>query len=123
MAKEFSITNLELKGIYLSVKNSKDLPDEVKKNFISRIDEYFESLDKQRIEIVAKYSRKDSEGDPIIVINLEGKKVYDVPDEELPNVQKEVQKIVDAAYNLVLQEGEEDIEKFIDLLIRESRTK
>ena len=123
MAKEFSITNLELKGIYLSVKNSKDLSDEVKKNFISRIDEYFESLDKQRIEIVAKYSRKDSEGDPIIVINLEGKKVYDVPDEELPNVQKEVQKIVDATYNLVLQEGEEDIEKFIDLLIRESRTK
>lgn len=123
MAKEFSITNLELKGIYLSVKNSKDLSDEVKKNFISRIEGYFESLDKQRIEIVAKYSRKDSEGDPIIVINLEGKKVYDVPDEELPNVQKEVQKIVDAAYNLVLQEGEEDIEKFIDLLIRESRTK
>ena len=123
MAKEFSITNLELKGIYLSVKNSKDLSDEVKKNFISRIEGYFESLDKQRIEIVAKYSRKDSEGDPIIVINLEGKKVYDVPDEELPNVQKEVQKIVDAAYNLVLQEGEEDIEKFIDLLIRESRIK
>lgn len=119
MAKEYKISNLQLKALYDHLKLMKDVSDEKKKSFLTRLESYFLDLDKRRIEIVEKYARKDSEGDPIIIINLEGKRVYDVADEEMSKIQDEVKILVDETYNLVLQEGEEDLEETINLLLEE----
>lgn len=69
--------------------------------FIKRLTERLKEVEEERMKLAEEYARKDDEGKPIM---KKGGKEYDIPDENMPSLIKDVEELYDEV--LVIEGGD-----------------
>lgn len=68
--------------------------------FIETIAEELKENEATRLEIIKKYAVLGEDGEPVLVTKEDGSKNYDIPDDKLPEFQKEWIAFLDDVYSL-----------------------
>lgn len=79
-----------------------------------QLNEYFE---KERQELIRKFTNKDTEGNPLIIIDSNGRRLYDVPKEKSDELNKEYQKLTDESYIIEIDDKNLGMFKFLKKII------
>lgn len=73
-----------LQGLFLQGQDSRN-----RTKFVEMIGEELKENEETRLEIVKKYAKLDDKKEPILVEKEDGSKHYEIPDDKLPEFQKE----------------------------------
>ena len=83
----------------------------VRTKFANLLWDYLNRLNPKKMEIIGKYANKDAEGNLITVINGEGKKMYDVPEEKMNEFNVEFNGFLEENLIIPVKENEELFKK------------
>lgn len=122
MSKEFSIANRQLEpfgkwlhDLHLDAKESR-----VRTRFIELLGKQLEYIERERVELIRKYAKKDEEGSPIVVIDSAGRNLYDVPPEFNEKVNKEYNDLVNGNFVIPIDDSNREFFRALKDIVLET---
>lgn len=113
MSKIFKIKNKQIGKLCIWLQGLRlgGIQNRARVNILDIFVVQLDVLDKARVALIMKYARKDKDGNPELIIGQEGKKVYDVPDEEMEKLNVEYETILEQDFSIEINENSVQIFK------------
>ena len=81
--------------------------------FVNMLSMYLTELENKKREIVSRNANKDSEGNPVFVIDQKGRRIYDIPKENSGKTNEEYQKLMQEDCLIVIDHVNKEIFKSV----------
>src|SRR3990167_353202 len=100
MHNEFRLKNRHVHGLlnWLQVLQLSGPDSRERTRFVEMLVKHQDGVEKERVSLLVEYANKDEEGDPAIILTEGGKKMYDVPEASLPELNEKYRVILEREF-------------------------
>ena len=122
MSKELRVKNAQIHEFcgWLNDLHLEPTISRVRTQFIERCKKHLnEYVEKERIEIIRKYANKDEEGNPIVIIDSTGRKLYDIPPEKNDKMNNEYNELLQGNFVVPIDENTTEMVKIMKKVVLE----
>lgn len=100
MHNEFRLKNRFVHGLlnWLQILQLSGPESRERTRFVEMLVKHQGAVEKDRVSLLSKYANKDKEGDPSIILTDGGKKMYDVPEDNLKELNEEYRKVLEKEF-------------------------
>jgi len=109
--KKFILKNKDIEGLarWLERIELRGGESRIRTWFVLILYDYLKELEAKRMEIILKYVKRDSEGDPEIILDSAGKKMYNADEENKSKINAEYNEII--SKDFIHEFSKEDLDK------------
>ena len=122
MSKELRIKNVHIHEFcgWLNDLYLEPIASRIRTTFIEMCTNHLNNyVEKERIEIVRKYASKDEEGNPIMILDAQGRKLYDIPPEKNAEMNVEYNELLQGDFIIQIDDKNVEMIKIIKKIVLE----